>query len=462
MSAPSSDTIAAIATAPQNGAIGILRLSGPAALSVLQRIFVSPEGEKLSEFRPRYFHFGKILDGSGQALDEAMAVFMPGPKSFTGEDVAELHCHGNVLLLKQILNMILDLPQELRLRAAAPGEFTKRAFLNGRMDLTQAEAVHEMITASSAAALKSSLSNLDGELKRRVTALKEELTVALALVEASFEFAEEDIQTFDPAAVHDLLVRTEKNLGRLLAAHATSKLYDEGVSVVLVGRPNVGKSSLLNAILVEDRAIVTDVAGTTRDVIEGSKIIGGIRFVFRDTAGLRMTKDEVESAGIARSEEWIRKSDIVVWVSDDAGLAEVPAAISELGGRSVFRVLNKVDLIPAAERSGFADLRHAFDFFISASCGLGLEGFERALLESVQKNNSVQEPIHINSRQAKCLEAALSQVRQLVRADRSAKLAEEILAEELRGLIRSLELITGEISSDDVLGEIFRRFCIGK
>lgn len=458
----SKDTIAAIATAPQNGAIGILRLSGPVALLVLQRIFVSPEGARLSEFKPRYFHFGKIVDGFGQVLDEAMAVFMPGPKSFTGEDVVELHCHGNALLLKQILSMILALPTKLGVRTAEPGEFTRRAFLNGRMDLTQAEAVHSIITASSEAALKSSLSNLDGALKRHITALKEELTAALALVEASFEFTEEDIQTFDPAAVWDLIVRTEKNLERLLAAHATSKLYDEGVSVVLVGRPNVGKSSLLNAILVEDRAIVTDIAGTTRDVIEGTKIIGGIRFVFRDTAGLRSTQDVIESAGIERSQEWIRKSDIVVWISDDAGLADVPPIALGHGEQSVFRVLNKVDLIPAAERTDLLSLCHDFDFFISASCGLGLKDLEAALLECVQKTGPVQDFIPVNARQAKCLEGAIAAIRQLVQMDQSAKLSEEILAEELRGLIQSLAAIMGEISSDDVLGEIFRRFCIGK
>lgn len=462
MAALSHDTIVAIATAPQNGAIGILRLSGPNALAVLQKIFTSPEGQKISHFKPRYLHFGKVVDASSQVLDEAMAVYMPGPKSFTGDDVVELHCHGNALLLQRILRAVLDLSEELGVRAAEAGEFTKRAFLNGRIDLTQAEAVHEIITASSEAALKASLSNLDGALKRRVAMLKEELTVALALVEASFEFAEEDIQTFDSLAVWDLVHQTEQNLERLLSAHATSKLYEQGVSVAIVGCPNVGKSSLLNAILVEDRAIVTDIAGTTRDVIEGAKMIGGLRFVFRDTAGLRATEDVVERAGIGRAQEWIRKSDIVLWVSDDVCLTEAPAIFSELGNRPVFRVLNKVDLIPGSERASLESLRQRFDFFISASSGLGIAALEEALLDSVQKQGSVQNLIHINARQAASLEEALLRARQFLQSRKTVEMPEEILAEELRGLIRNLAAITGEISSDEVLGEVFRRFCIGK
>jgi tRNA modification GTPase len=455
------DTIAAIATAPQNGAIGIIRLSGAKARAVLEKIFYKADGSAFQEIHPRYFHFGKILNRQDQTLDEALCVYMPGPKSFTGEDVVEIHAHGNLILLKSILREILSYSDEFSLRAALPGEFTRRAFLNGRMDLTQAEAVHEIITAESEAALKSSLSNLDGALKKHISALKDELKVSLALVEASFEFPEEDIQTFDRHHVFQLIEKTVLHLQSLAQAFATSKLYDQGLSVALVGEPNVGKSSLLNAILVEERAIVTEIAGTTRDVIEGSKILAGVRVIFRDTAGIRETSDIVEAAGIERSQDWIRKSDLVFWITDDAARPNCPDSLKALTKNPIYRVLNKVDLIPSAAKEKAA-LKMVFDLVISAQSGEGLEDLERLLLAHLDKDESVQNLLHVNERQFQKISEVLNTLTTVQDQNGKSLCSEEVLAEELRHMIQSLEEITGEISNEDVLGEIFQRFCIGK
>lgn len=456
----SVDTIVAIATAPQNGSVGIIRLSGTDSALLLGHLFRKPDGSKFDRFSPRQLIFGRVTARDGAVLDEALAVFMPGPKSFTGEDVVELHCHGNLILLRRIIDEILTYSGQIAVRGAAPGEFTKRAFLNGRMDLTRAEAVHSLITADSDAALAASLQNLDGALHREIDGLKTRLKTALALVEASFEFPEEDIQTFDRGEVLTLIRECTARLNTLSAAHDTSKLYDHGLSVAIVGRPNVGKSSLLNALLVEDRAIVSNTPGTTRDVVEGVKLIGGIRVIFRDTAGLREASDAVESIGINRSKEWLKKSHMIFWLTDDPSETSCPFSLTT--SQKLFRILNKADALPFKLAPYIESLKQNFDFVVSAKTRAGLDALESKLHEILSAHVSVQNTAHVNVRQKHKITESLYVFHRILELAHVSQLTEEVLAEELRASIRLLEEITGEISNEDVLGEIFQRFCIGK
>lgn len=454
-----SDTIAAIITAPQNAAVGIVRLSGPDARGALSKNFTKPDGTAFGVFKPRYFYFGTLRANDGAALDEVLAVYMPAPHSYTGEDVVEIHSHGNVPLLRRILREFLNCPGG-SIRAAAAGEFTRRAFLNGKMDLTRAEAVHAIIAAESEAAAQASLRTLDGALSREINALAEELKTSLAFVEASFEFPEEDIQTFDRNAVCDLVVRSRDRLRTLAGARTVSRLYEHGLSVALVGRPNVGKSSLLNALLSEERAIVTDTPGTTRDVISGSKIIGGVRFVFRDTAGLRDTQDDIESIGIAKTREWIDKSDLVFWITDNVREPS-PAELVAADSKKLIKILNKIDLISQKQRDYLENDNH-FDCLVSAQTGAGITLLESRLTHHVQdKNRHVQNSLHVNERQFLKITAAEQILSALCRGG-ALTASEDVLAEELRAAVMQLQEVTGEISSDAVLGEIFKRFCIGK
>jgi len=464
------DNIVAIATAPENGAIGIVRLSGPDVLQILGRVFQRDRADRTDKtYKARYMYLGAIVANNGEEIDQAMAVYMPGPNSFTGEDVVELHCHGNLILLKQIVAEILELSNSFNIRGAEPGEFTKRAYLNGKMDLTQAEAIHDMITAGSEAAIQSSLKNLDGRLSNNITSIKQELKVSLALVEASFEFPEEDIQTYDHDQVVLLIQKTKKELEELDSSYATSKLYDHGISVAIVGAPNVGKSSLLNEILIEDRAIVTDMAGTTRDVVEGSKIIGGVRFIFRDTAGLRETDCEIESAGISKSQEWMAKSDIILHIQDTLENKGLALDVNIYKNKKYIHVLNKVDLLFSQQELEGQSSRaqqiksdYKFNALTSAKTGYGIRELEVLLTRYINERNSVQNTLHINQRQHKKINDSIEILQNTLQLNQDKQLSTELLAEELRSTISCLEEITGTISSDDVLGEIFERFCIGK
>lgn len=455
------DTIVAIATPPANGAVGVMRVSGPHALAVMGRLFLRAGGRGVENPVPRHLYYGDLRALDGRTLDRGLAVFMPGPASFTGEDVVEFHCHGGIVLLKAIQRAVLALPFTPPVRAATPGEFTRRAFLNGKLDLTQAEAVHALINADSEVALRASLANLDGALSRRIAELRAHLRTTLALVEASFEFPEEDIQTYERPAVFEGLRHVEAVLHDLLAAYHTSRLYDEGVGVALVGRPNVGKSSLLNAILIEDRAIVSAQAGTTRDVVEGARLIDGIRFVFKDTAGLCDTSDPIEAEGVKRSRTAMSQADVILHITDVFQDPPAPSA-PHRPDQVVLSILNKSDLIDENDKILMNNLRSKFDLLVSAKCGNGLPELLNLLKQSVVKGENVLNYVQINLRQRSLIEQALVSVRNINKLEDKHRLSDEILAEELRDIMQHLGEITGEISSEDVLGEIFQRFCIGK
>lgn len=456
------DTIIAIATPPQNGAIGVIRLSGPqSCLAVLPHLR-SISGHTISQLAPRVMTFVHFVDAAENILDKCLAVHMPAPHSFTGEDVVELHCHGNLILLRTLLRTIFSSTEGVR--SAEPGEFSRRAFVNGKMDLSQAEAVHALITSESEQSARSALANLDGRLSRLVNKMRDELVTALALVEAGFEFPEEDIQTYDRHEIFTLIDHIQNELLGLKSAFRTSKIIDHGISVALVGRPNVGKSSLLNALLVEDRALVTSIAGTTRDVVEGHKMIDGVRFIFRDTAGLRSTDDIVESAGIQKAREWIEKSDVVVCLSDQ--LDDDGFAHQTRPDQIVFFALNKIDLFTLSHETIFdvaARLKDGgkFDLFLSVRAGFGIDKLETMLSQIVTNTHNVQNSVHINERQLCKINVGLEIISQL-RTLNHVGASDEFLAEDLRRLISVLGEMTGAVTSEDVLSEIFKRFCVGK
>lgn len=453
MDGRSEATIIALATATQNAGIGVIRLSGPQSLSILKTVFLTPKGKKRAIFQPRMVYFGQIVDSSNQILDHGLCFYMPSPHSYTGEDVVELHCHGNIHLLKSVIRRILEIQNFGEVRLAEAGEFSKRAFLNGKMDLTQVEAIHDLISSQSEASVKANLANLDGALSREIDLLKKSLLETLALVEASFEFPEEDIQTYNSHDVFDLLKGVETNLYRLHNAFQTSKLYDVGLKVSLVGLPNVGKSSILNALLNEDRAIVTDIPGTTRDIVQGSKMIHGIRFEFSDTAGLRETSDQVESEGIQRSLVSAQNADLVLFVTDNPENFEA----KPLSTAPHLYILNKVDLHHYSVQN---NEHNKFSLTISATQKRGITELENLIYETlVQSHDNFH--IHVNERQYQKIKESRISVQNLL-ATFSTITENEILAEELRMVVGKLDEITGGITSHEVLGEIFKRFCIGK
>ncbi len=465
------DNIVAIATAEQNGAIGILRISGKDAKKVLEAVFVK-DSEKNVDMKPWHMHYGKLVSKESAPIDHCLAVYMPGPKNYTGEDIVEIHCHGNLILLKKAVKEILLLNGEFEIRGAEAGEFTKRAYLNGRIDLTQAESVHELITANSEAALQASLSNMDGALRRIVEGIRDKLTRTLADIEASFEFPEEDIQTYDKSKTFQLVDNVQKKLCELKEAYKTSKLYDNGVSVAIVGEPNVGKSSFLNAILVEDRAIVTDVPGTTRDVVEGSKIISGVRFFFKDTAGLRDSEDQIETTGIGKTSEWIQKADIIIHVCDKIQGRESLKTLSDIKiQKKTLCVLNKADILSfnnekldklSSDILNNIRKEHSFHTIFSAKTGFGLGEIEALLKAYVEKNTNKDNRLHVNERQVIQINSSLDLLSKIGIKLGESNSCEEIVADNLRSVIKHLEEMIGMVTSDDVLTDIFKRFCIGK
>ena len=422
----SRDTIAAIATAQQNAGVGVVRISGGNSLPILKSIFRKPNGKVAEGFLPRTLTFGKIVDAQEQLLDEVLVTWMPAPNSFTGEDVVELQCHGNVHLLRAILRRVLETANPQPTRLAEPGEFTKRAFINGKMDLTQAEAVQDLIAAQSEMSYRANLANLDGALSRQIRLLKEKLLASLALVEASFEFPEEDIQTYNAKDVLNLLAEAQAQLSFLLRSYQTSKLYDEGVRVAIVGRPNVGKSSLLNALLLEDRAIVTPIAGTTRDVVQGSKIIQGLRFHFFDTAGLRDTTDVVEGYGIQRSKESAEKADLVLYITDSLDVIDMP----RFSTQPHLLILNKADLFSEIE---LGSTSNCFAAIVSAKHQTQLTELEMTICTRLL-DKSVQNYMHINERQRAKITEADQSVHKVLQNWHNFNQA-ELLAEELRQLV---------------------------
>ncbi|GJN46260.1 tRNA uridine-5-carboxymethylaminomethyl(34) synthesis GTPase MnmE [Pseudomonas tohonis] len=455
MNAP-RETIAAVATAQGRGGVGIVRVSGPQASHIAQAV----AGRQL---KPRYAHYGPFHDASGATLDEGLALYFPGPNSFTGEDVLELQGHGGPVVLDLLLRRCL----ELGARQARPGEFSERAFLNDKLDLAQAEAIADLIEASSAQAARNALRSLQGEFSRRVHALTEKLIQLRIYVEATIDFPEEEIDFLADGHVLGLLDGVRENLSTVLREAGQGALLREGMTVVIAGRPNAGKSSLLNALAGREAAIVTDIAGTTRDVLREHIHIDGMPLHVVDTAGLRDTDDHVEKIGVERALKAIAEADRVLLVVDATSAESAdPFALwpefldSRPDPAKVTLIRNKADL-----SGDTIDLQSSADghvtLSLSARSGDGLELLREHLKACMGYEQTAESSFSARRRHLEALRQASAHLEH-GRNQLTAAGAGELLAEDLRHAQQALGEITGAFSSDDLLGRIFSSFCIGK
>jgi len=441
-----ADTIAAIATAPGRGGIGVVRVSGPQTPSIAQALIGKLPQARLATL-------ANFIDADASVIDQGIALYFAAPHSFTGEDVLELQGHGGPAVMQRLLSRCL----EAGARIAEPGEFTRRAFLNDKLDLAQAESVADLIDASSAQAAKSAMRSLQGEFSREIHALVQSLIDLRMLVEATLDFPEEEIDFLEAAHAKQKLAAIRAQLERVLGRAKQGALLREGLQVVLIGQPNVGKSSLLNRLAGEEVAIVTPVAGTTRDTVREEILIEGIPLHIIDTAGLRETQDEVEKIGIARTWAAVEKAQLALVIIDAVrGQAEEDETILRKlpPGLPVLHVYNKIDLVgetPHVEREGEA-------VYLSAKTGAGLEILHDRLLQLAGWQPAEEGVYLARERHLQALAAAKHS---LGNADQNWQQL-ELLAEELKLAQNALSRITGEFSADDLLGEIFSRFCIGK
>jgi len=437
------DTICAVASPPGQGGVGVIRLSGPASFELAETI----TGHRPE---PRRFHLRNVRDGDGQLIDQALVLGFIGPASFTGEDVVELQAHGSPIVLEMILKRLV----ELGARRARPGEFSQRAYLNDRMDLTQAEAIADLIAAGSEQAVRAATRSLEGVFSEQVDALQAELVRLRVFVEAALDFPDEDVDFLADGQVIEQLESLLERLDSLLAQAHAGRLLNDGIRVAIIGRPNAGKSSLLNALTRRESAIVTDIPGTTRDVLRETVTLAGLPVTLADTAGLREATDAVEQEGVRRAQREMRAADLIFWVLDDTEPdAHPPPDLP--AGVPVFRINNKIDLNGAEPR------RVETTVWLSARSGAGLDLLEDLVRDTLGLNREGGGEFSARQRHVDALSQArepLSRGLDELRATGSG----ELLAEELRQAADVLGEITGRMSADDLLGEIFSSFCIGK
>ncbi len=460
-------TIAAIATPPGEGGVGIIRISGADALSIGMRVFL-PHAP-VAGIRPRHLYYGSFLSkerAQPVCLDTGLFVYMNGPASFTGEDVVELHCHGGAVVLKTVLESVLRQGASM----AQPGEFTKRAFLNGKLDLVQAEAVIEVIRSQTGSALSAANERLSGTLSAEVREIRDRLLTILAHIEAELDFAEDEVEQLKDDLLVDGLAGVRLSVERLLSTYDEGKAVRDGIKVLILGRPNVGKSSLLNLLLKEERAIVTPVPGTTRDLIEEAININGVPVRLMDTAGLRDGADEVEAIGIGLARGRIKDADLILLVVDSSLVSyeEDLAIIKETVGIKTMIVANKCDLGPNAGSSSIEDVFSGYPVvFISALEWTGIGALNDAIYQAaVGRPASVmvdvaQGPLVASIRHKRALEESSSSIGRAIEAVREAA-AREFIAMDVRAALDSLGEITGETTTEDILEKIFSDFCIGK
>jgi len=446
------EPIVAIATPYGESAIGIVRLSGRGVLDLVKRFF-----KIKGDIKPRYAHFGRLYDEKGQELDEGILIYYKAPHSYTGEDMVELNLHGNPHILKKALELFLSAGARL----AEPGEFTKRAFLNGKLDLTQAEAVAELISAKTELARKVALKQLRGELSAYIRPLRESLLELLAYMEADIEFAEEDIPTLTREQIIHMVDKVIKGIEELLKTSKTGKAIREGLKLAIVGKPNVGKSSLFNALLKEERAIVTDIEGTTRDYLEGTLQIKGVPVVLVDTAGIRKTEDPVERIGVERSRKKIEEADCVLFVIDASReLTEEDLKIyKEIKDKEKIVVANKVDL---GVRANLEIFKEENIIKVSALTGEGLKTLSEEILKKAGVNLTDSINIYISTRHESLLRRAKEVLENFKKSFAEREMSPEIAMLDLREASDLLGEILGEVTTEEVLGKIFSTFCIGK
>jgi tRNA modification GTPase len=455
-------TIAAIATAPGEAGIGIVRVSGEKSIEILKKIFKPKTGIDVDKILSRTVTYGHAVGRNGAVLDEVLAMIMRKPYSYTTEDVVELHCHGGIVPVRRIMEEVLRNGADI----AEPGEFTKRAFLNGRIDLAQAEAVIDVITSKTETGLNAALNQLEGELSREIRSIMDQLLSMLAHIEASIDFPEHDVEEITISKIKDLLMETRKSASTLVESFDEGKIVRDGLRTTIVGRPNVGKSSLLNILLKENRAIVTEVPGTTRDIIEEYLNIGGALIRLIDTAGIRETEDIVERIGVERTKEAISNSDLVIFVLDasDQLLQEDNQIIELLKGKKVIAVLNKTDLgliIDEKYLNGLFGQDNVIKMSVRERIGIDtLEERTKGLIFqgklSINKNSMVTSIRHKNllDRALESIDRALSSIEDEIPID--------LISVDIREAWSCLGAITGDTVEEDIMNEIFSKFCIGK
>jgi len=454
-----NDTIAAISTPPGEAGLGIVRISGKAALKIADRIFKPKSGKKASGFKTYTVHYGHIMD-KNETIDEAILTLMRSPKSFTRENIVEISCHGGIIVLRKVLNLVL----ENGARIAEPGEFTKRAFLNGRIDLAQSEAVIDVIRAKTDSALKIGAEQLKGVLSNQVNNLRDGLLGALTALEANIDFPDEEIGKADLKKIKDRLKRIESKLKNILDNSNHGRVLREGIHIVICGRPNVGKSSLLNALLKQERSIVTPIAGTTRDTIEEIIDIKGIPVRIVDTAGLIEPRDLIEKKAIQRSKKHIEAADLVMILFDASRKlsSQDNALITKLNKKPAIAVINKIDLKQKIEHKKL-EARFKNVIQISAKRGSGIDILEDAIADFVYAGKSLSRE-HIivsNMRHITLLKESKKFIENAIKAvDRG--LEPEFIAQDIKDSLNSLDDILGKRFSDKLLDNIFNEFCIGK
>ena len=456
-----TDTIAAISTAMSNSGIGIIRISGPEAFDVADRIYRSKKGiKKLKEQPSHTIHYGYIADGD-EIIDEVLVMLMRGPHSFTAEDTVEVNCHGGVLAMKKVLETVI----KYGARPAEPGEFTKRAFLNGRLDLSQAEAVMDIIQAKNQYALQSSISQLKGSVLRPIKELREEILYQIAFIESALDDPEHISLEGYPEKLAEKTDKWIEKTGALIDSFDNGRIVKEGINTVIVGKPNAGKSSLMNVLVGEDRAIVTDIAGTTRDTLEEQIFFGGISLNVIDTAGIRDTEDVVEKIGVEKAKEKAEKADLMIYVVDSSTeLDENDNEIIEMiKGKKAIVLLNKTDLnMVTTEEQLKGKVDHPV-ISISAKEKTGMEQLEQTLKTMFFHGNlEFNDEVYItNVRQKQALEEAKESLKQ-VRNSIDMGMPEDFYSIDLMSAYEALGRITGESLEDDLVNEIFGKFCMGK
>ena len=464
------DTICAIATA-QGGAIGTIRVSGKEAISITDKIFTPAGGAPLSERKPYTLKFGHIMSENGEIVDEVLVSLFRGPHSYTGEDSTEISCHGSSYILQQVMQLLV----KNGCRAAGPGEFTQRAFLNGKMDLSQAEAVADLIASTSAATHRMAMSQMRGGFSRELSALREKLLHLTSLMELELDFSDhEELEFADRSELSEIASQVETVINGLVHSFSVGNAIKNGIPVAIIGETNAGKSTLLNALLNEERAIVSDIHGTTRDVIEDTMNIDGVMFRFIDTAGIRETSDEIESIGIERSFQKLDQASIVLWVIDSTeAKVQIEAlkdkVIPRCEGKKLILVMNKCDVTP--ESAIFVSDTEIFfpenvcmeTISISAKNRKGIAELQELLVKAAALPEVTQNDVVVsNIRHYEALTHALEAIHR-VQDGLEMNLSGDLVSQDLRECLFHLaEIVGGEITNDEVLGNIFRNFCIGK
>ena len=463
-----NDTIVALASPSGSGAIAVIRVSGAEAISICQSVFSSISGKDISKQKSHTLHLGHIVDGE-KVIDQVLLSIFKGTNSYTGENTIEISCHGSTYIQQQIIQLLL----RKGCRMANAGEFTLRSFLNGKMDLSQAEAVADLISSDNEASHQIAMQQMRGGFSNEIKELRQELLNFASLIELELDFAEEDVAFADRTQFRELLNRIEFVLKRLIDSFAVGNVIKNGIPIAIVGEPNVGKSTLLNALLNEERAIVSEIAGTTRDTIEDELVIGGIGFRFIDTAGIRETADIIESLGIRKTFEKIEQAQVVLYLFDSLKfkvqsseyILEIEKIKNQFPLKPLVVIINKLDLMTEFEISTIRKELETLNIkliFISAKENIGVDDLKNELLSFVNtgalRNN---ETIVTNTRHYDSLLKALEEI-QKVNFGLQTNISSDLMAIDIREALYHFGMITGEVTNDELLGNIFANFCIGK